>query len=305
MKQDAHRPIVIRRGNPRRRDTHGGSWKLAYADFMTAMMAFFLLMWLLGSVNPEAGRGIADYFKTPLKTALLGGAQTSEGSNVLPGGGADPTRRDGDRQRGDASRRTPATADDAAQLLRLKTRIEDSFAGKPSLKPFLSQIMLDVTDEGLRVQIVDSQNRPMFARASAEVEPYMRDILRELGDALNDVPNRIVVAGHTDAQTYAGGEKGYSNWELSTDRANASRRELVAGGLDDGKVLRVVGMAATSRFNDSDANDPRNRRISVIVLNRRVGSELAARRTASVDDARLDTAGPPSATSAPSGTQQP
>jgi chemotaxis protein MotB len=109
----------------------------------------------------------------------------------------------------------------------------------------------------------------MFALASNDVEPYMRDILREIGKSLNDVPNRIVVQGHTDATQYAGGEKGYSNWELSADRANASRRELISGGMDEAKVLRVLGLASTQNLNKKDALDPENRRISIIVLNRR------------------------------------
>ncbi|MGI4855338.1 MAG: flagellar motor protein MotB [Janthinobacterium lividum] len=298
-KQD--RPIVIRRGGPVRQKSHGGSWKLAYADFMTAMMAFFLLMWLLGSVNPMQLSGIADYFKQPLKTALLGGARNSDGSSILPGGGSDLSRTDGERRMSHerldsvmpaAGQTTPVngkTAQDAlkdddknqdrsddAKLRDLQSHIEDALSRNPALKPYRPQIMLDVTRFGLRIQIVDTQNRPMFASAQAGVEPYMRDILRQLGSSLNDVPNHIVLEGHTDAQTYAGGEAGYGNWELSSERANASRRELVAGGMSDSKVLRVMGLAATSPFNPADTFDPRNRRISIIVLNRRAEAQIAA-----------------------------
>jgi chemotaxis protein MotB len=109
----------------------------------------------------------------------------------------------------------------------------------------------------------------MFATARDVVEPYMRDILREIGHTLNDVPNRIIVQGHTDAAQYAGGEKGYSNWELSADRANASRRELIAGGMDEAKVMRVLGLASTQNLNKADPMDPENRRISIIVLNKK------------------------------------
>jgi chemotaxis protein MotB len=109
----------------------------------------------------------------------------------------------------------------------------------------------------------------MFATAKDDVEPYMRDILREIGHTLNDVPNRIIVQGHTDAVQYAGGEKGYSNWELSADRANASRRELIAGGMDEAKVMRVIGLASTQNLNKADPLDPENRRISIIVLNKK------------------------------------
>ncbi|MGE8510399.1 MAG: OmpA family protein, partial [Paraburkholderia terricola] len=128
---------------------------------------------------------------------------------------------------------------------------------------------IDSTLTGLRIEIVDSQKRPMFATARDQVEPYMRDILREIGHTLNDVPNRIIVQGHTDAAQYAGGEKGYSNWELSADRANASRRELIAGGMDEAKVMRVLGLASTQNLNKADPMDPENRRISIIVLNRK------------------------------------
>ncbi|MBE8178593.1 OmpA family protein, partial [Leptospira borgpetersenii serovar Ballum] len=109
-------------------------------------------------------------------------------------------------------------------------------------------LRIDLVQEGLRIQIIDSQNRPMFKTGSAEVEPYMRDILRAIAPVLNGIPNKVSLSGHTDDFPYANGERGYSKWELSADRANASRRELVIGGLDDGKVLRVVGMAATMRL---------------------------------------------------------
>jgi chemotaxis protein MotB len=137
------------------------------------------------------------------------------------------------------------------------------------LRQFKQQIRIDSTLQGLRIEIVDTQKRPMFATAQAIVQPYMHDILQAIGNTLNDVPNRIVVQGHTDAVPYAGGEKGYSNWELSADRANASRRELIAGGMDEAKVLRVLGLASTQNLNKADPLDPENRRISIIVLNKR------------------------------------
>ncbi len=319
MHPKQERPIVIKRGGPVREKSHGGAWKLAYADFMTAMMAFFLLMWLLGSVNGSKLDGIANYFKQPLKVSLLGGSKSSESSSILQGGGTDITRKAGEQKRvaGEKSRvdqtsnaasgqpviapaavNQPvdhASADGASSsdkqddqnLQSLESRIEEALANNKALNPFRNQILLDVTQYGLRIQIVDSQNRPMFATASAEVEPYMRAILRELGPVLNSVSNRVVLEGHTDAVSYAGGEKGYSNWELSTDRANSSRRELVAGGMDDAKVLRVIGLAATNPFNAENAYDPRNRRISVMVLNHRTEAQLEAdhARPASLDSA--------------------
>lgn len=126
-----------------------------------------------------------------------------------------------------------------------------------------------MTTEGLRIQIIDDQNRPMFDSGGAVMKAYTRDILREIGKTLNEVPNRISLSGHTDAVPYAGGDAGYSNWELSADRANASRRELVAGGLEDGKVLRVVGLGSAIPFEKDDPNAPVNRRISIIVMNKK------------------------------------
>ncbi|MBC7206841.1 MAG: OmpA family protein, partial [Methyloversatilis sp.] len=131
-----------------------------------------------------------------------------------------------------------------------------------------NQLMLDVTSEGLRIQIVDEQNRPMFASASDRLQPYTQVILREIGLILNQVDNRVFLSGHTDAKPFAGGIGGFSNWELSSNRANASRRELIAGGMDPDKVLRVVGMSSIIPFDKDDPFNPINRRISIIVLNR-------------------------------------
>jgi chemotaxis protein MotB len=121
----------------------------------------------------------------------------------------------------------------------------------------------------LRIQIVDEQNRPMFALSKAELQPYTREILLEIGKALNDVPNKVSLSGHTDATPYSSGEKGYSNWELSADRANASRRALIAGGMDESKVLRVVGLSSAVLFDKKDPFNPINRRISIIVMNKK------------------------------------
>jgi chemotaxis protein MotB len=128
--------------------------------------------------------------------------------------------------------------------------------------------MIDITAEGLRIQIVDEKNRPMFNIGSAQLQPYAKEILNEISKVLNDVPNAISLSGHTDATPYSGGERGYSNWELSADRANACRRELVGGGIEDGKVLRVVGLGSAVLFDKTDPGNPINRRISIIVMNK-------------------------------------
>ncbi|KWN72680.1 flagellar motor protein MotB [Burkholderia stagnalis] len=305
MSKSKDRAIVVKRVAPAKKGHHGGAWKLAYADFMTAMMAFFLLMWLLSSVTPVQLKGIAEYFNTPLKAALFGsGDRSAQDSSILNGGGRDissidagTTRRtDGstslaDRvaKKNDENAQSQSQAQGAierreqARLHDLQIKLMAAIEANPTLRQFKQQIRIDSTLMGLRIEIVDSQKRPMFAMSSDHVEPYMRDILREIGKTLNDVPNRIIVQGHTDAVAYAGGEGGYSNWELSADRANASRRELIAGGMDEAKVLRVLGLASTQNLNKADPLDPENRRISVIVLNRK--SEDALMR----DDATTTT----------------
>ena len=153
------------------------------------------------------------------------------------------------------------------RLKRIRGELDQLIEADPKLRALRPHLKIDLVQEGLRIQIIDSQNRPMFKTGSAEVEPYMRDILRAIAPVLNEIPNKVSLSGHTDDYPYASGERGYSNWELSADRANASRRELVAGGLDDGKVLRVIGMSNSMRLSEHGGNDAINRRISLLVLN--------------------------------------
>jgi chemotaxis protein MotB len=272
-------PIVIKRIKKVAGGHHGGAWKIAYADFVTAMMAFFLLMWLLGSTSKGDLKGIADYFNSPLKVALAGGNGSGDSSSVIQGGGQDLTRQTGQVKNGDnaAERRTinlqAAKAEFArqekGQLEELKQRIEAAINANAALAQFKNQIRLDLTADGLRIQIVDEQNRPMFDSGRAELKDYTREILREIGRALAGVDHKLTVSGHTDATPYPGSERGgYGNWELSADRANAARRELVASGLDEKKILRVVGLASSVMFNPADPYDSANRRISIIVMNK-------------------------------------
>lgn len=280
MNEDSNqRPIVIRRVKKGSTGSHGGAWKIAYADFVTAMMAFFLLMWLIGTATRGELDGIAKYFRMPLRVALTGGSSSGDRSSLIKGGGEDLMRREGQRKNGEIRVLKKAIDLNAAKealaqkekvnLRELKARIEHAIDNTPSLKQFSNQILLDMTTEGLRIQIVDQYKRPMFASGSAQLQPYSRAILREIGKALNDVPNRISISGHTDAQPYAGGTKGYSNWELSADRANAARRELIDGGLGAGRVLRVVGLASAVLYDPSNPLNPMNRRISILVMNKK------------------------------------
>ena len=253
---------------------HGGAWKIAYADFVTAMMAFFLLMWLLGSTTKGELQGIADYFNTPLKVAMQGGSGAGDSSSLIPGGGRDLTRTFGqksmtekpDRKRNVNLQAAQAQKREIAKLEDLKGRMQEALDANPGLRQVANQIRLDITTDGLRIQIVDEQNRPMFDNGSATLKGYTRDILMEVARTLNDVDNRITLSGHTDGLAYAGGLRGYSNWELSADRANASRRQLIAGGIQEKKILRVVGLADSVPFNRADPMDPANRRISIIVM---------------------------------------
>lgn len=284
MANEELRPIIVKRIKKVAGGHHGGAWKIAYADFVTAMMAFFLLMWLLGSTAKGNLQGIAEYFQTPLKVAMSGGDGSGDSSSVIKGGGKDLSLREGQTKKGDieAAKKTynlqaaeAALAKvDAERLKGLKNKIEAAIESNPTLKQFKKQLLLDITTEGLRIQMVDEKNRPMFASAKADLQPYTRDILHEIGLALNEVPNKISLSGHTDAAPYGSGEKGYSNWELSADRANASRRELIYGGMDETKVLRIVGLSSSVLFDKEDPLNPINRRISIIVMNKK--AELSA-----------------------------
>jgi chemotaxis protein MotB len=277
-------PIVIKRIKKSGGGHHGGAWKIAYADFVTAMMAFFLLMWLLGSTSKGDLQGIAQYFATPLKVALGGGSGSGDSSSVIKGGGQDLTRSTGQVQKSDKpeEKRVINLKAAEAELARLelerlkdlKSRIDAAIEASAVLKPYRDQLRVEITADGLRVQIVDAQNRPMFDSGSAALNEYTRAILREMGKLLNDVPNRVSLSGHTDANAYAGGERGYSNWELSADRANASRRELILGGIDEKKIIRVVGLGAAVMLNKSDPVDPINRRISITVLNHKAEQRI-------------------------------
>ena len=289
-------PVIIKRVKKAAHGHHGGAWKIAYADFVTAMMAFFLLMWLLGSTTKGDREGIADYFTTPLQVALQGGSGAGNSSSIINGGGTDLTRTSGNvaRGEGEAGQRRMTLQAMQAELNRadqermraLKSRVEQVLLNNAKLAEFRSQIKIDVTADGLRIQIVDEQNRPMFDTGSAVVKDYMRDILRAIGRVLNDVDNRISLSGHTDSSLYGGGERGYSNWELSADRANASRRELMAGGMDEKKVARIVGLASSVPYDEAAPLAPINRRISIVVLNKGAESRVLRGTETEPDDVR-------------------
>jgi chemotaxis protein MotB len=291
MADDTQRPIIIKRIKKVAGGHHGGAWKIAYADFVTAMMAFFLLMWLLGSTTKGELQGISDYFRTPLKVALSGGSGSGDATSPLASGGGDMTRRDSMQMpRGALPEKKPTIKAKDAQaeldrlegqrLKALKARLEAVIEANPVMRQYRDQLLIDITSEGLRVQIIDQLNRPMFDLGSARLKPYARDILVGLAAPLNEVNNALSLTGHTDAKPYSSGERSYSNWELSADRANASRRVLVEGGIAEGKIKRVVGMSSAVLFEPNDPLSPVNRRIALIVMTRaseeKVKSESSA-----------------------------
>ncbi len=296
------RPIIIvRKKKGGGHGHHGGAWKVAYADFVTAMMAFFLVMWLVTAVSKEQRAAIFDYFKNPsmepgksVKPAPgqmgPGGASTSpinlrgglDAMRPAPGkirdigGTVAPvlSRNDNLRDGSGKTRDKQPTPDEAAaaqaaaehkKLEALMAELQAAVSKSQALAPFKDQLLLDITPEGVRIQIVDAQNRPMFDVGSARLRDYTTAILRELAPYLDSVPNRISLTGHTDIRPYPS-SNGYTNWELSADRANAARRALTAGGLPDSKISRVVGLSSSVLFDRADPQNPINRRISIVVM---------------------------------------
>jgi len=262
---EQHRPIVIRRRRRAHVAHHGGAWKIALADFMTALMALFLVLWIISTASPAELQGLAEYFRTPLKVALADGDRNSSSTSAIPGGGADPAHSDGEQARIDLRRQT-LPAEERQRFINLRRRIEQAIQADPQLRELRDQMRFQMTPEGLRIQLVDTDQRPMFRLGSDRVAPYMRHLLRTMAPLLNDMPNPLSI--------------------LSSDRANASRRELVAGGLDSEKLLRVTGMGDRVPVPDSNPGDPVNRRITLVVLTRQAVERLrAASRPGDLSDA--------------------
>lgn len=284
---DKKQPIVVKKIKKGGHGHHGGSWKVAYADFVTAMMAFFLLMWLLGSTTQAQREGIAKFFKNPSAVQGPGGASTSMiklgGAMEVPHGVGKPLQQ----QASVSSEKITESIEDKARLDQLMQKLKKQIETSPMLQDFKDQLLLDITSEGLRIQIVDKKNRPMFDLGSTQLKSYTREILDELTKTINTVPNHISITGHTDATPY--GRADYTNWELSADRANAARREMEYAGMSDKKIGRVVGLANSVLFDKKNPYDPVNRRISIVVLNqateRAIGLDEGAPITGNPADA--------------------
>lgn len=253
----AEQPIIKKVIKKKGHGHHGGAWKLAYADFVTAMMAFFLLMWLLGSTDEATKKGISEYFQDPYEASKMtkGKIPTLEETN--------PTEMD--RQ---------AEQEDQIKLDQLKKKIENMIKKNEKLAEFEEQIKLEKTLEGLRIQIIDNKKQPMFKSGSAETAPEVQLILKTMAPVINSLPNKITINGHTDSQPFAGSKKQYTNWELSSERANSARFVLTQGGLGEQKIVRVSGLSDSIHFNSKDPLDPMNRRISIIVMNKKTEKQI-------------------------------
>ena len=219
--------------------------------------------------------GISEYFKTPLKVAMSGGAGAGDATSVIKGGGNDLTKQAGQvNKAGSKQEEIMQKQKEQASLNQLQQKIQQTIDQSDLFKQYKNQLKLEMTPEGLKIQIVDEQNRPMFDSGSSRMLPHTRVLLQQLASELTQLPNRISISGHTDAKPFAGGQGGYSNWELSADRANTARRELVAGGLSENKILRVVGLSSANPLIKSDVFSPENRRITIVVLNKDAESSI-------------------------------
>ncbi len=289
-----NQPIIVKRVKKIAAGHHGGAWKIAFADFATAMMAFFMVMWLMSSATPEQKKAIAGYFQDPIgftESASpyvidLGGTPTPAPDKTL--NPESQGRPDGDEIRvnpKDETEENPPQTITEAQveslaeqvenerlemlLQELQTKVDES----PQLQNFKDQILLEITQDGLRIQILDAANRPMFASGRANLEPYFEDILLALSETIREVPNKISVSGHTDAAPFIG-RGDFGNWELSADRANAARRALIFGGYPDEQVARVEGYASSALFDRSNPLDPVNHRIDITVLTKKAQRDI-------------------------------
>jgi len=281
---DTNQPIIVKRVKKIAAGHHGGAWKIAFADFAVAMMAFFLVMWLMSSTTPEQKKAISGYFQDPIGFSEsaspyvidLGGTPTPAPDKTLNSDIAEPALIEpqelSEQQAEQLYEQLERERLDIL-LLELQRKINENI----ELQPYKEQILMDVSRDGLRIQITDAANRPMFDLGSPRLQPYFEDILYLMADTIRAVPNKISIGGHTDAKPYAG-DSGFGNWDLSASRANAARRALRSGGLADDKVARVAGYASSALFDRADPYSPSNRRIDILVLTKRAQQAIAGEK---------------------------
>lgn len=282
-KNSAQQPIILKKRRGRGHGHHGGSWKVALADFMTAMMAFFLLMWLLGSTSPEEKKAISGYFQDPGSPYVIGegGADLGVINQEKPVQRSeaienDDTTLSSQQDLTDEQLKKEMERIENEQLEELKRQLETEINALDSVFQIIKdQILIDFTALGLRIQIVDKDQRPMFDVGSANLKPYSADVLHALAPILDKVKNKISITGHTDSKPYGAGAT-YTNWELSADRANAARRALQEGSYPEAKVATVQGMGSAAPFLVDRPDEPINRRIAIIVLKKAVADALGS-----------------------------
>ena len=284
-----NQPIIVKRVKKSNAGHHGGAWKIAFADFATAMMAFFMVMWLMSSASPEQKKLISGYFKDPIGFSEsaspyvidLGGSPTPAPERTLNPQVEDPAiSEDSESEQAEISEEQAEALADELEGERLKLllqELQNKVEENPQLQRFKDQILFEITQDGLRIQIVDAENRPMFDLGSARLQPYFEDILLAMVDTIKAVPNKISISGHTDAKPFAGAGD-FGNWELSANRANAARRVLVAGGYEEEQVARVVGYASSALFDRQAPLNPINRRIDIIVLTKKAQRDIEGKQ---------------------------
>ncbi len=281
---DKDRPIIIKKiKKGGGHGHHGGAWKIAYADFVTAMMAFFLLMWLLNATSEEQKRGIANYFD-PITigerngggSGVMGGQAVTETDGAQQSATSQMTIKKSDPQEKGEGGKTVQTkyqeTDDEAIIneeqtfQQVKEDLEKAMENSPELKEMLKNLIIDETPEGLRIQIVDQNEKSMFPSGSSIMYDHTKNLLKQVASIIHKVPNKLAISGHTDATPY--NTKNYGNWELSSDRANASRRVLEENGVLDQKFASVIGKASEESFVKDNPFAAQNRRISIVLLRR-------------------------------------
>ncbi len=290
---DHEQPIIIKKVKKGGHGGHhGGAWKVAYADFVTAMMAFFLVMWILG-LSPQEKNRIASFFREPgifdnqtgkilpMPIEMGFGSKGNEGNGAGTVGmnaseedlehkfnNATPTAADSMRKymKAEAVKDSMTLAQRIVETANtLREQIQEMKAQFPEMKDVLSNVQVSISDEGLRIELVEVRDNVFFEAGSSGLKPAAIKLLSALGASLGKLENHIVLEGHTDSKQYAGSRGGYSNWDLSSERANAARRILETHGLWADQILNVVGCADKHLFNNDNPFDPANRRVSIVV----------------------------------------
>jgi len=302
-KDDDRAPlIVIKRVKKVAGGHHGGAWKIALADFMTAMFAFFLIMWLVGSVDEQKKKGIAEYF-TPVITSrrhssgsggLLGGTflssegaknsdsasstgnETSDAKEMKKGYDPDEEAKDDKDGKGSGSSPEQLDAEDGKSFNDTSEEIRTKLNENEGIKKLGDNLLIDITHEGLRIQIVDNNNQSMFEAGSANPLPHTTELVKLVSKVIQELPNKISIRGHTDSSPF-NKDNAYTNWELSSDRANATRRLMVEAGVAEPRIENVQGKADREQFDTKEPNSPRNRRVSIVLIRQSISNADATK----------------------------